>query len=126
MPVKISFAAKVPANEKKGTKELGPCSISVSSGKDAKEMIALFGDEAVKSNAEANWGVTLQSNIRAGLKRGETPEQIQARLADAKMGVAMKGAKIDPVQAYLAQFQTSTPAEQQKMLADLQKRAATK
>ena len=126
MPVKITATAKVPANEKKGTKELGPCTVSVNTGKDTKEMVALFGDEAVKSNAEANWIVTLQSNIRAGLKRGETPDQIQARLADAKMGVAQKGAKVDPVQAYLAQFQTATPAEQQKMLADLQKRAATK
>ena len=126
MPVKITATAKVPANKETGTKELGPCTISVNSGKDAKEMIELFGNEAVKSNAEANWVVTLQSNIRSGLKRGETPDQIQARLADAKMGVASKGIKVDPVQAYLAQFQSATPAEQQKMLADLQKRAAAK
>ena len=58
------------------------------------------------------------------MRRGETPEQIQLRLKDAKMGVASKGAKVDPVQAYLAQFQTATPEEQKKMLAELQKRAA--
>lgn len=120
----LTVAAKVPANEKKGTKELGPCTVSVNTGKDAEEMIQMFGSEAVKSNAEANWAVTLQSNIRSGLKKGETTEQIQARLKDAKMGVAAKGAKVDPVQAYLAQFQSATPANQKKMLAELGKRAA--
>lgn len=120
---RLSVAAKVPANEKKGNKELGPCTVTVNTGKDAKEMIQMFGDEAVKSNAEANWIVTLQSGIRAGLKKGETPEQIQARLKDAKMGVATKGVKVDPVQAYIAQFQSATPQEQKKMLADLNKRA---
>lgn len=124
MPSTLSVAAKVPANKEKGTKELGPCTITVTTGKDAEEMIQMFGSEAVKSNAEANWAVTLQSNIRTGLKKGETPEQVQVRLKDAKMGVATKGIKVDPVQAYLAQFQGATPVEQKKMLAELQKRAA--
>ena len=124
MPEKMTATAQVPANEKKKTPQLGPVTITVTTGKDLKEMEQLFGGEAVKSNAEANWIVTLQGNIRAGLRRGETPEQIQTRLKDAKMGVASKGAKVDPVQAYLAQFQTATPEEQKKMLAELQKRAA--
>ena len=124
MPEKMTATAQVPANEKKKTLQLGPCTVTVTTGKDLKEMEQLFGGEAVKSNAEANWIVTLQGNIRAGLRRGETPEQIQTRLKDAKMGVASKGAKVDPVQAYLAQFQTATPEVQKEMLAELQKRAA--
>lgn len=124
MTEKMQVSAKVPANKEKGTPELGPATIEVDTGKDLEEMKQLFGEEAIKSNAEANWAVTLQANIRSGLKRGETQEQIQARLADAKMGVAAKGAKVDPVQAYLAKFQSSTPQEQQKMLEELQKRAA--
>ena len=126
MPEKLSVTAQVPENKAKGTPQLGPVTVVVSTGKDAKEMVSLFGDEAVKSNADANWKVTLQSNIRAGLKRGETADQIQARLKDAKMGVAQVGAKVDPVQAYLAQFQMATPEEQKKMLAELEKRAAGK
>lgn len=122
----LSVIAKVPANEKKGTKELGPCTIVVKTGKNTEEMVQMFGTEAVKSNAEANWTVTLQSNIRAGLKKGETPEQIQVRLKGSVMGVATKGIKVDPVQAYLAAFQGATPAEQKKMMADLAKRAAMK
>jgi len=122
----FNVTAQVPANEKKGTKQLGPCTVTVQTGKDAKEMVQLFGDEAVKSNAEANWAVTLQRNIRSGLKRGETPQEIQARLKDAKMGIAQKGVKIDPVKAYINKFASATPEDQKKMLAQLQKRAAEK
>lgn len=124
MPEKLEVTAKVPGKD--GAKDLGPVTIVVSTGSTVAEMVKLFGEEAVKTNAEANWKVTLQSNIRAGLKRGEDAKAIQARLKDAKMGVAQVGAKVDPVQAYLAQFQTATPEEQQKMLAELQKRAAQK
>jgi hypothetical protein len=126
MPQKLQVTAKVPANKTKGTPELGPATIEVTTGATAVESIQMFGDEAVKSNADANWRVTLQSNIRSGLLRGETPDQIQLRLKDAKMGVAVKGVTIDPVQAYLAKFQSATPEEQKKMLAELQKRAAAK
>jgi hypothetical protein len=106
-------------------KAIGPFTIEVTTGSTGAECIALFGDEAVKTNAESNWTVTIQTNMRSAMKRGETQEQIQTRLATAKMGVAQKGAIVDPVQAYLAKFQSATPAEQQKMLAELKSRAAT-
>ena len=129
MPEKLTVTAKVPAKkavgDKPATPELGPCTVIVGTGKDSAEMIQMFGSEAVKTNAEASWIITLQSNIRGGLKKGETPDQIALRLKDAKMGIAQKGTQIDPVQAYLAKFQGATPAEQQKMLADLKQRAAS-
>ena len=93
-------------------------------GNTAKEMIEMFGDEAVKTNAQGNWVVTLQGNIRAGLKKGETQEQMQVRLGDAKMGISTKGATIDPTQAYQAQFLAATPEAQVAMIKELQKRAA--
>ena len=126
MPKDLTATAKVPANKEKGTPELGPVSITVKTGETAKESIQMFGDEAVKSNSDANWVVTLQGNIRAALRRGETPDQIQARLASAKMGVAQKGVQVDPVQAYMAKFATATPEEQAKMLAELKARASAK
>jgi len=126
MAEKLAVTAQVPANEKKGTPQLGPVTINVDTGATAKECIEIFGDEAVKTNAQANWIVTLQSNIRGGLKRGETQEQMQVRLGTAKMGVASKGVKVDPVQAYLASFESATPEKQKEMLAELQKRAAKK
>ena len=124
MPKSLTVTAKVPANKAKGTPELGPVSIVVQTGENAKEKIDMFGDEAVSTNADANWVVTLQSNIRSGLRKGETQEQMQARLADAKMGVSTKGATVDPTQAYQAQFLAATPEDQVKMIKELQKRAA--
>ena len=127
---KLIVEAKVP--EKKnadGTIErklIGPIQITVETGSTAAEMIQLFGDKAVKSNADANWIVTLQSNIRARLLKGESSEAIQAALGGAKMGIAVKGAKVDPIQAYLAMFASATPEKQKEMLKELQTKAAAK
>ena len=130
MPENLVVEAKVP--EKKDAQgnvtqpQLGPIQITVQTGKTAEECIQLFGADAVKTNADANWVVTLQSNMRGGLKKGETQATLQTRLGGAKMGVAAKGIKIDPVQAYLAQFASATPDAQRQMLAELQARAAKK
>ena len=86
----LTVAAKVPANKEKGTKELGPCIVTVPTGATAAEMIQMFGDEGVKSNAEANWTVTLQSNIRSGLKKGKTPETIDIERS-GKYSIDLKG-----------------------------------
>jgi hypothetical protein len=130
MSKKLTIAAMIPekkdASGKVTQKQLGPVNIVVDTAENIKEAEAMFGGEAILSNAEANWVITLQSNIRSGLKKGETQEQIQARLAGAKMGVAMKGAKVDPLQAYAAMFASATPEKQKQMIADLQARAAKK
>ena len=129
MPEKLVVEAKVPEKKEEGKtvrKQLGPVQITVITGKNAAESIAIFGDSAVKSNSDANWIVTLQSNIRSRLLKGENAEQIQASLGQAKMGVAVKGTKVDPVQAYLALFSTASPEKQKEMLRELQKKAAAK
>jgi hypothetical protein len=38
--------------------------------------------------------------------------------------VAVKGAKVDPIQAYLAMFASATPQKQAEMLKELQRKAA--
>ncbi len=123
----LTVTAKVP-EKKEGDKvvraQIGPITITVQTGATAAEQIQLFGDKAVKSNADANWVVTLQSNVRARLLKGETIDQIQAALDTAKMGVAVKGDKVDPVQAYLAMFANATPEKQKEMLAELKAKAA--
>ena len=126
---KLVIEAKVPEKkegDKVVRKQIGPVQITVQTGSTAEECIKLFGDKAVKSNADANWTVTIQSNIRARLLKGETLEQIQAALGTAKMGVAVKGAKVDPIQAYLAMFATASPEKQKEMLKELQTKAAAK
>ena len=124
MSTSLVVTAKVPANKENETPELGPTSITVNTGETAKEMIEMFGDEAVKTQAQGAWVVTLQGNIRSGLRKGETQEQMQARLGTAKMGISSKGATVDPTQAYQAQFLAATAEAQVKMIKDLQKRAA--
>lgn len=128
--IKHSVQATVPA---KGDQKELSATINVEFPdyeKDAKaalaEAEAAYGAEAVLSNAFANWRITLQSNIRNGLKRGEDQATLQTRLGSAKMGVATKGVTVDPVQAYLAKFQSATPEAQKAMLAELQARAAKK
>lgn len=122
MSKKVTVDAKVPANAEKGIAEMS-AAIVVDFAENIKEAVEMFGEEAILTNALANWKVTLQSNIRSGLKRGESAEAIATRLATAKMGVAQVGAKVDPKQAYLAMFANATPEEQQKMLKELRERA---
>jgi len=124
MSKKLEVHAVVPENKEKGIARmegavLVDCPDTL---EEAKQMGV--SDEAILSNAVANWKVTLQSNIRSGLRRGETIEAIQARLGTAKMGVAQTGGRVDPVQAYLAAFASATPEKQAEMLAELKKRAS--
>jgi len=124
---KAQVSALVP--EKKDSKgvvtspQLGPVTVEVDFGETAAESIKLFGDEAVNSNAMANWRVTLQANIRGALKRGEQPNAIQARLGSAKMGVAVQSGKIDAESAFKAKFLAATPDDRKKMIAQLRELA---
>lgn len=121
----LAVTAKVPANEKNNTPQLGPATITVKAPENIEEAVKMFGGEAVLSNALANWVVTLQGNIRSALNRKEALPTMQARLGAAKMGVAAAKAAMDPKQAWLAAYQAATPAERKKMKADLLKEAET-
>jgi hypothetical protein len=83
----------------------------------------MYGEEAVLTNAFANWRVTLQANIRGGLKRGEGAEAITGRLANAKMGVAVTGSKMDAEAAFKAKFLAATPEGRKAMIEQLRKLA---
>lgn len=122
---KVTIVAKVPANEKKGTKELTAAidipfvDLEGDPKKAMAEAVQMYGEKALLSNAFANWRVTLQGNIRSGLLRGEEPADLQARLGASKMGVATAGAKVDIEKAYLAKAMSATPEERAKMIERL-------
>lgn len=100
--------------------------IVVNFGENVDESIDMFGGEAVNSNAYANWRVTLQAAIRRLHEAGKTDDEIQDTLGDAKMGVAVTGGRVDPIQAALAKAKTMSPEEFEAFIEDLRKVAAAK
>ena len=124
MPKALQVTARVPANKEKGTPELGPAVVTVQSGATATESIEMFGEEAVKTNADANWIVVIQAGIRSGLRAGLDQAALQAKYGAAKMGVSQPRGMVDPQQAYLALFQSSTPEKQAEMIKELTMKAA--
>lgn len=98
--------------------------IMVNYGKDVEESTQMFGEDAVNSNALANWIVTLQAGIRRAHSAGKTDDEIQEILGSAKMGVAVSGGRVDPIQASLAKFKTMSPEEQAEYLEKLRASAA--
>ena len=104
--------------------KLGPIMVEVDYPETLEEAQEVFGAEPILSNAFANWRVTLQSNIRAALKKGEAEDAIFARLAAAKMGVAQAGGKIDAEAAFRAKFLAATPEKRKEMIKQLRDLAA--
>ena len=121
MTEQMSIEAKVPANEKKGTPQIGPVTVAVTTGSTAKEMIEMFGDEPVKSNANAHWTVTVQAGIRRDLSAGKSEKEIQTKYASAKMGVAAARTTGVTIDAIKAAWPTMSAEDKKTLLADLQK-----
>jgi hypothetical protein len=84
----LAITATVPANKETGVAQIGPFTATVKTGETALEKINLFGDDAVSSNADSNWTVTLQSRMRSAMKRGLDEAAVAALISNAKMGVA--------------------------------------
>lgn len=123
MKVQATVPEKKDASGKVVQAQIGPYVIEINVGSTAAEDIQMFGDEVVKSNFESNVTVTVQSNMRSGMKKGETQEQLQARLGSYKPGVAARAAVVDPVQAYIAKFASATPEQQAAMINELKAKA---
>ena len=119
--IQKEVTAKVPAKTDKETgvttPELGPVSIVVAFPETLKEASDWCSEEALLSNAFANFRVNpIQSGIRACLKSGMTAEQIQEKLGTAVMGVAQTGGRVDAQTAFIAKFKMATPEGQAEML----------
>lgn len=97
----------------------------VNYGESLDEAVQMFGEEAILSNAWANWRVTLQAAGRRLLAAGKSPEEIQAQLENAKMGVALEKTTVDPVTAALMKFKTMNEEEQSAFLEKLKAAAAS-
>ena len=118
--IEKEISAKVPG---KGGAEDMAATIVVEYPETLEEAEEIYGQEAILSNAFANWKVTLQSNIRTSLKSGLNPAQVQDKLGTAKMGVAQVGGKVDVQAAFIAKLKMATPEEQENMIKALKEAA---
>ena len=122
MPKVLKVTAKDPGLEKgKKVREPSSATIEVQTGETAKESIDLFGDEAVLSNSNANWVVTLQGGVRRMLVAGKSQAEIQKEIGGSKMGVSrVRGDSGATTKAkYIAMYKAASPEDKAKLLAEL-------
>ena len=120
--IQREVSAKVPIKEGRNEEELTAVAF-VNYAEDLDEALDMFGEEAILSNAWANWKVTLQSNIRSSLISGLNEAAVQEKLANAKMGAAQIGGRVDAQTAFIAKFKMATPEKQAEMLEMLREAA---
>jgi len=118
MPKEMVVSAKAPKVDKEA-------SVTVQTGENAEEAITMFGGEQVLSNANANWRVTLQANVRRGLLAGKSQEELQGLLGSAKMGVATERIS-DPLAAAENKFNDMNTDEQKAFIKRLKDKIANK
>jgi len=114
--IQKEVTAKVPVKEGRNSEELGPATILVDYPETVEEAIEWTTEEALLSNAFANWRVTIQANMRTALLGGMDEEAIQNKLGKSVMGVAQTGGRVDVQTAFIAKFKTATPEKQAEML----------
>ena len=115
----MSVDMVVTAKIGKGETASQPMTINVQAGATAEESIEMFGTDAVNSNANANWKVTLQSAVRAAIKAGLTPEAAQEKLGGSKMGVSQPRSAADPVAAMMNKWSTMDAETKKAFMAQL-------
>ena len=103
---------------------LGPVTVLVDYPESFEEALGWCTEEAVLSNAWANFKVSpIQAGIRNMLKAGHAQDAIQEALGKTVMGVARTGGKVDVKASFVAQFKLGTPEQQAEMLAMLREAA---
>ena len=88
-------------------------------GDNLDAAIALCGEEVVHSQYKANSKVALQSIIRAKLRAGSTPEQLQTLADSWKPGMVVEKTTVDPEAAIRTAFQGWSDEKKAEFLAGL-------
>ena len=119
MPKVLKVGATDPGKVKgEQVRKPSSATIEIQTGETAKEAIEMFGDEAVLTNANANWVVTVQGGIRRMLVAGSSQEDIQKAVGDTKMGVSrVKSA--DHTVAIKKQWANWSPEQRAQFIKDL-------
>ena len=85
--------------------------LTIKAPENLAEATEMYGEEAVLTNAMSNFTVTVQGRVRAAIKAGKSPKEIQAALGDAKMGVSLPRASADPTARIKSDWDRSRPVE---------------
>ena len=96
-------------------------------GANLAEKTQLFGEEVVNNNADDSMVITIQSAVRRLAKAGKTPAEIQAHVDAMNFtGGGARGPRKDPMEAFLAKFETMDPEKQKEMLQQLKAKLAAR
>ena len=118
---KANEVVEISATFKKGDEDR-ECTILFDFGGDITAAIEKFGGDVVYSNFVRASKVTAQAAMRRLMEAGKTDEEVTTTMESWKPGVALERT-VDPVAALMAKFSKMDPAEQAKLLADLQAKA---
>lgn len=114
---KVQITAKISENKEKGVKAQ-TATINVPFAANHKEALAIYGPEAVFSNAKANAIIGLQSFIRGRLRAGVKVADIESSLKDWKMGVSQRKSA-DPVASTLKKAENMSKEQLDDLIAKL-------
>ena len=96
-------------------------------GTDLATASEKFGAEAVYNNFVDSAVITIQSAIRRLFKAGKPQAEIQAYVDGMTfVGGGTRGPRKDPMEAFLAKFETMDATKQREMLAQLKAKLAAR
>ena len=119
---KANEVVEISATYKKGEEDR-ECTILFDFGGSVEAAIEKFGADVVYSNFVRASKVTAQAAMRRLMEAGSADDDVVAKMADWKPGVALERT-VDPVQAMLTKFAKMDPAAQAQLIADLQAKRA--
>ena len=99
--------------------EFVEASTTINAPETAVEAIEMSSDEAVLTNTMAHFCVAVQAGMRRDLKSGMPADDVAAKYADSKIGVARVRAAADPFKAIKGKWGTMTKEDRKAFLDEL-------
>jgi len=105
-------------------KDAKSATIIVKAPETLAEAQEMYGDEAILTNAMANFVITEQNRVRADIKAGLDQPAIQEKHANDKMGISQPKGTADPTAAFLSKWQSMSEDEKAQVMRKMKGAAA--